>query len=1207
MSKQGQYNYKGIDFQAKAALALFLQHLRLPSFLYIQLEAPNFEDFNLVFNDGRKIICESKDWKRNLSFSHLKMILQSVLKKNILQKNDEILVICTKLDRMLKDKVHHMKYWGNLVASEFQKRGFKNTEIAILDRVRFWEIRKREIHLVIYSLFSELLDFWLPQDELERIINNVLVKRIYDGSTTGDIFRRSDILSEIESIRENARKNSGHFDNERVEVEDQLKNLIVAIENNKSPTWAPHQISALSSKPDLVFFVLKKFESRQIDDIKQWKNLWQLHKVYRFSFSLFKIFENNLHAKKNKRYVLQFIKDNIGEIKRFYQHDYFEVDTVRIISKIIAEDGKFLSEAFEIVKKLVHSRKDDIFYIKTRESDFWKKEKICELLKKIYDNVDDSLKNKIYELIISSFNLTGDEGTHSHYTPRKIFEILRSWLDVNFEENLPVLTKVLSEQYDKHYQYFSKTLRFKGWEHYGGTTCFWGNQYAATDRHFVTYTLKPAFWDYYEGNKIRAWEFIINNCITSTDKVKKNHPDFLNRASISIILEEYKSRGEKISGQAFKILREFALSRKGIPHKSDLIYQELRGNFPDEKKWKLVKVSVDKYKIPVSPFVEQIVLELAKHGDKRAKKILKNWIKSKDYYQKGRIFEENIVMIISQFLDDSFEEGIGMFKDFIGGDYFLKKMDSFDAFTIARLLNKIIKKDIETGSEILETLSRKRELTDNEQIVLYNALVDEGNSKQENKKVLVRIYETFLDPFLNSLGNDIEKIENKITRPQSREAIVQFADALAKQGKIREAIRIVKVFINDSDPCTPKRKNPEDPEGKYDEHKKIEQGEDVHPITCVRGWCAWVLMNCAVLDGRDYIPENIDLTEKLTKDRNYYIKHMACVALSQLAQSRLTVLPEKRDVLFLSDNVKKALKMSKKIEGIAFNLLKDISKLSINVQKVLGKSILKVFNHIRALNQDNALKLIKTLEKFPEEAVAEAGPLFIYFAEFRRNNFQDWKWKMPGLYDDLDNFDSKVFQQFLEKIIKKKNPKINSQFSWHFYELIEKSVPDKLEVKNFLKYDKAFEISYKYLDVISNYYHQQTFSHIYRFIEDNFEKRPKECYQLWRKCLGKERVVIKKKVQGGKADEVYYWPNYENEKILIKIKENDGVNEFLDSFEFLLDYPKEVIIGDINEVVKILERLPKRKRYIEQVNGIFNKLITRNSSFYDIREKWRKK
>jgi len=1204
MSKQGQLNYKGINFQAWGAMALFLQYLRDPSFSYIQLEAPKFEDFNLAFNDGRKIICESKNWKRNFSFSHLKMILQSVLKKNILQKNDEILVICTKLDRMLKDKVHHIKYWGNFVASKFQKRGFKNTEIAILDRVRFWEIPTRKTHLVVYSLFSELLDFWLPQDELECKADSILVKRIYEGSAKGDIFYRSDILSEIESIRKNARKYSGYFDNERVEVEDQLQNLIAAIENNKSPIWASHQISALSSKPDLVFFVLKKFESQQIDDIEQWNDLWQLHKVYRFSFSLFKIFENNLHTNKNRRYILQFIKDNVGEIRRFYQHDYFEVDAVKIVSKIIAEDKEFLSEAFAIVKKLINSRKDDIFYIKTRESDFWKKEKICELLKKIYDNVDDGLKNKIYELIISSFNLIGDEGTHSHYTPRKIFEILRSWLDVNFEENLPVLTKVLSEQYDKHYQYFSKTLRFKGWEHYGGTTCFWGNQYAVSDRHFVTYTLKPAFWDYYERNKIKAWKFIVNNCVTSTDKVKKNHPDFLNRPSISVILEEYKSRSEKISEQAFKILREFILSRKGIPHKSDLIYQELRGNFPDKKKWQLVKVSIDKYK---NPFVEQIVLGLAKHGDERAKKILRNWIKSKDYYQKGRLFEENIVMIISQFLDDSFKEGIGMFKDFIGRDYFLKKMDSFDVFAVARLLNKIIEKDIKTGSEILETLSQKPKLTDNEQILLCNALVGEGDSKQENEKVLVRIYQTFLDPFLNSLDNDIKKIESKITRSQSREAIVQFADVLAKRQKIPETMRIVKVFINDSDPCTPKRKDPKDPEGKYDEHKEIEQGKDIHSITTVRGWCAWVLMNCAVLDGRDYIPENINLTEKLTKDQNYYVKHMACFALSQLTQSRLTVLPEKRDVLFLNDNKKKALEMSKRIERIAFDLLRNISKSPMNVRKVLGKSILKVFNHIRALNEDNALKLVKTLKEFPEEVIAEAALLFIYFAEFRRNNFKDWKWKMPGLYDDLEDFDSKVFQQLLEKILKKKNPKINSQFSWRFYELIEKSVPDKLEVKSFLKYNKAFEISYKYLGIISNYYHQQTFSHIYRFIEDNFEKKPKECYQLWRKCLGKERVVIKKKIQEGKAKDIYYWPNYENEEILIKVKEKSGVKEFLDSFEFLLDYPKEVIIGDINEVVKILEELPKRKRYIEQVSRIFDKLIVRNPSFYDIRKKWRKK
>lgn len=891
-------------------------------------------------------------------------------------------------------------------------------------------------------------------------------------------------------------------------------------------------------------------------------------------------------------------------------NDLFQRESLRIAQKLITQfPSKVVDDVFDLVKNILKLRKNEYKEFRTKRTHSKERQLISELLEKIFyvyvDQKNNEKTKEIIELINKHFNLVGDDGDFVMYSPHNIFEILKDYIDIDFEKNFKGIAKIIINQYSQEWGRNRKKIVYNGWELMGGVTSFWGHDYKVPDRHFIRFTLKPALEEYYKRDKEKCWSFVKKECIAK--KVSKDCPDFLNRAAIPIVLERYENKSEKVSREAFEILKEFILSSKGIPHKSDLIYQELRGNFPDEKKWQLVKVSINKYKIPVNPFVEQIVLDLAKHGNKRASKILRNWIKSKDYYEKGRIFEENVVMIISQFLDDSFEEGIRMFKDFIGGDYFLEKMDSFDAFTIARLLNKIVKKDIETGLEILETLSQKPKLTDNEQIVLYNALVDEGNSKQENKKVLARIYEIFLDPFLNSLGNDIKKIENKITRPQSREAIVQFADVLAKQGKIREAIRIVKLFVNDSDPYVPKRKNAEHPEGKYYEHEEIEQGKDIHSITTVRGWCAWVLMNCAVLDGRDYIPENIDLTEKLTRDQNYYVKHMAFLALSQLAQSRLTVLPEKRDVLFLNDDAEKALEMSRRIEGIAFNSLRDISKLPMNVQKVLGKSILKVFNHIRALNQDNVLKLIKTLEKFPEEVIAEAAPLFIYFAELRRNSFRNWKWKIPGLYDDLDNFDSKVFQQILEKILKKKSPKINSQFSWYFYELIEKSVPDKLEVKNFLKYDKAFKISYKYLGVISNYYHQQTFSHIYRFIEDNFEKEPKECYQLWRKCLGKERVVIKKKVQEGKANEVYYWPNYENEEILIKAKKKSGVKKFLDSFEFLLDYPKEVIIGDINEVVKILEELPKRKRYIEQVSRIFDKLIVRNPNFYDIREKWRKK
>src|SRR3972149_1098354 len=109
MSKQGQYNYKGINAQAWSAMSLFLQYLRDPNFSYIQLEAPDFEDFNLVFNDGKKIICESKARKQKFSYSQLRLVLNSILKKTGVEEKDEILIICNDLDSKLNENISNIK------------------------------------------------------------------------------------------------------------------------------------------------------------------------------------------------------------------------------------------------------------------------------------------------------------------------------------------------------------------------------------------------------------------------------------------------------------------------------------------------------------------------------------------------------------------------------------------------------------------------------------------------------------------------------------------------------------------------------------------------------------------------------------------------------------------------------------------------------------------------------------------------------------------------------------------------------------------------------------------------------------------------------------------------------------------------------------------------------------------------------------------
>ncbi len=83
------------------------------------------------------------------------------------------------------------------------------------------------------------------------------------------------------------------------------------------------------------------------------------------------------------------------------------------------------------------------------------------------------------------------------------------------------------------------------------------------------------------------WDFIKKNCIISTQNVSKERPDFLNRAAIPFVLNEYR-RGNP---EALQILKEFLLSKRKVPDKAELIYQDLKaGEFTDNQKWNLVKI-----------------------------------------------------------------------------------------------------------------------------------------------------------------------------------------------------------------------------------------------------------------------------------------------------------------------------------------------------------------------------------------------------------------------------------------------------------------------------------------------------------------------------------------------------------------------------------------------------------------------------------------
>jgi len=317
-----------------------------------------------------------------------------------------------------------------------------------------------------------------------------------------------------------------------------------------------------------------------------------------------------------------------------------------------------------------------------------------------------------------------------------------------------------------------------------------------------------------------------------------------------------------------------------------------------------------------------------------------------------------------------------------------------------------------------------------------------------------------------------------------------------------------------------------------------------------------------------------------------------------LAQVRLSVMPKSKNILFFNKNTEKALKKAKEVEKIAFNLLKEIAEASDNVKKALAKSILQVFNRIRTLNQEDALAFVNIFKKFPNGAIAKAIPLFLYFAEFRQDNFQDWKWELPGLYDNLHNFDNKPFQKILEKIVKKQSPEINHSVAVHCISLIKDGK------KQLREPDKLFNIAFKYFNYLNKKYNHEVFNTVYRAIKEGMEQEIyfDKLYDLYIKCLKKEKEFYDKNFDKDKTMNMYWWPFFYNDDILYLIYQQGGKQKFLRAFDIITSFPKELNIHDSDIVIALLKKFTKSN---ETTKGIVTRLFERNPSrYYKLRDEW---
>lgn len=1196
----GSANLDGINFQVKAAFSLFLQYLKDEKFSHIHLEAPQFQDFNLLFSNGKKIICECKNRKDKFSYQHLKKILENI--QEGVNENDEILIICKEVNEQLAWDINNIKCFIE-VEKSFKEKGYSEKIIPCLSRVKFW-IVPRDFHKeIMYPLLAEIIGFWLPFEDVEKIAHNILVKKFYLGSAKSAVYTREDFLSEINKLAVEVKQNNVCYNREYRKLEEQFLELEAILENPGHPALkVEHELSALSAQMDLLYFVIENLKNKNEIDLSKWNAIWKINKFTYLMFGIFDIFIKNLHSEENKKYVIDYCKKNIQGMQSYYRAGYLSMFIRNLIAKIIDEDteGSYLKDEFFMVKELMANEKNEVFYLKINEN--YKRrasnEESGKFLYKIYQRANAKLRSEIFNYIVSNYNLTKDIGEFSCYVPKNIYEIIRKYVEEDFDDRFLKFIKIISEQYDDAYKELGKNVKFSGWELYGLSISYINYDHSVLDRHFIQFVLFPAIQSYYSANKDEAWKFIKKFCIFKKESVSEEKPDFLNRAIYKIVLDRYLNENAQISKESFRILEEYILSNEGIPLKSDLIYSELsKRETSFKKKWKLVDIYLKKNVIPYNVFIEKITSECAKKGFKKAKNTLKNWYSNAEYYRKSR-YNQDCISNIEAILENDVSLATELLNLLISSEYIcLEKGDNFDAYnaySVANLLNKFLKGSYDDALSIFRLLEKKKKLNKNQQIIYTASLTTKNNEKDDDSALLLRVYKDVVISFLNKYC-DIEKIVKRLPNEYCRKEFTNFAEKLAIKKCIKEALNIIHIFIDDPDP--------------FAQSEKIENGETPGIFESIRGQCGLALMSCIVLEGREQIPEIIQLTKKLLNDQNYYVVYMACYSLWKLTENRLKVLPDNRNKLFFDDAIEKALVMAKEVESMAFNLLDRFISWPFLVQKAMLKSIISVFNPIRALNEQEALKFIATLsEHLPLEIMADFALFFIYFAELRKHAYEDWKFKEVDLYDKLSSkeFDDEKFKKILVQTIKKiqsDNPSNCFQFASSIeYMMREYEVHNKdIYGEKSINYNA---LALKYFDLLADEYALNVFDRIYQVIEAKFDSvdatnNLEDWFLLLVKCLNKEKEFYKEKYSRSNGTVDVWDATLHHSKILECVYKKLGEEKFISVAKIYISLPPEVILHESEKLVLIVIKLTKKEKHLKtDAKFLISALFNRNPSKY---------
>jgi len=1189
-TKVNKQPFKGISNQSKASLLLLLSSLRNPELESAVLQDKRWERFDLNFKSGKKVICEYGHYNETIATANLKTIIEKIASRDsYISSSDDIVIACNSVTQQLIANIEQLQSDPLNASEKFLRYGFDNYEISLIAKTHFFELSARDIARELYATLYDLVGIWQPKEGLEKGIAQMLIRTLFSGPKEGMVFDRNSLVGRIEEEREQLRVNRAIKPNaSKASLSRQLAKLR-DIALGKKPVEGIEKIDrpALIGQPERTFYFLEQIKDRRFD-IAAWRSIWPVFLKAQYASTLLHVFNNNIDARHKAEFILDFFM--LDETLDILNKDAFILgQALDMTHKIMFRYPGVSGRVLELIAKVLDKKSSGYKDIVSLDND---KALMAGLIKDIYliyrRQGNETKAREVISVIESHFNLVVDDNAVATYTPDELFLIICDYIDLDFHENFLEVAHIISRQLEERYEALSMG-RFKGWELEANGAYFKEVGLADSDKHFITMVLQPALERYYNDHPQDAWEFINENCVTRDEEfISGKRPDFLNRAALSVVISEYA--GGVHGEEAFAILKDFIAMRKGVPHKAGLIFMSLaEANLTDEKRWELAKAGIESNGgLPRFAQEEQITMDLASKGHEEAIRALVRWSRNDAYVKRQRLGQGSIVSAIASLSNQeaTFKLAVSILEEYLNTTAFKEHLSSHRAEDLAKAVAKIMESEPERGISILNTVYKEEILTENQQIIICSSL---NHLPDDNGKLILGAYKTFLQPALNGFGS-CREVEKKFTSSLARESIVRFAGKLAKNKNFNEVLSLIRVFAEDSDPLTINRKD--DPQGRFNYHERIKVGQDVGEAGTVRGRVCMALKELIVLDARGHVPEVVGLIEKLCRDQNYYVRKHACVPLLELIKMKDFSLPGIRLGRFLDKET------SNKVEGLAIEMLDSAMESVKSGDKPIAllKSLAHVLGHVKSLNEEKAWKVVSTFRYCGfEDVVSEFARAFIFFAELRSGASHSMRRRHAG------EFNPARFKELLEDLVVNGSLNVKRQLSWELWALVKESAPSSSNAKSKLNYDAVFNVSLKYMTMLSQAYDPIIYKSIYRFVRDNMDGKLEECHELWYACLKRERKYISDNIDARNLSQMQKLPFYNNGALLEKLFEKNDRDKFLRSLEYLIQYPAEVSLGDIDRAVRLLQEFPVDDKKAKRV---FGRVVSRNPRYEDLRQEW---